>query len=300
MLAYRAGSRVAQAVPGSITTPAGRVVGEAAGRLMPGRRRMAARHQHRVAADAGPAEVRGVFESYGRYWVEMLRLPGDVRAGRIASQGTIDGYENILKGLAQGNGVILALPHLGGWEWAGAEMARRGHDLLAVVERIEPPELLEWFAAQRAAIGIEVVALGPDVSSTVLRALRDNRVVALLCDRDIEGGGVEVEFFGERTTLPGGPATLALRTGATVVPTAVYFRPGRDHLGVVRPALEVERRGRLRDDIARITQAIAHELESLIRVAPEQWHLLQPNWPSDRADPPQIAERSGGVAACGS
>jgi len=111
---------------------------------------------------------------------------------------------------------------------------------------------------------------------------------------------VEVEFFGERTTLPGGPATLALRTGATVVPTAVYFRPGRDHLGVVRPALEVERRGRLRDDIARITQAIAHELESLIRVAPEQWHLLQPNWPSDRADPPQIAERSGGVTACGS
>jgi KDO2-lipid IV(A) lauroyltransferase len=300
MVAYRAGSRVAQAVPGWIATPAGRVVGAAAGRLMPGSRRMAARHQRRVAAGAGPAEVRGVFESYGRYWVEMLRLPGDVRAGRISSQGTIDGYENILKGLAQGNGVILALPHLGGWEWAGAEMARRGHDLLAVVERIEPPELLEWFAEQRSAIGIEVVALGPDVSSTVLRALRDNRIVALLCDRDIEGGGVEVDFFGERTTLPGGPATLALRTGATVVPTAVYFRPGRDHLGVVRPPLEVERMGRLRDDIARITQSIARELESLIRVAPEQWHLLQPNWPSDRADPPEIGERGGGVTACGS
>jgi KDO2-lipid IV(A) lauroyltransferase len=163
-------------------------------------------------------------------------------------------------------------------------MARRGHDLLAVVERIDPPELLEWFADQRAAIGLEVVALGPDVSSTVLRALRANRIVALLCDRDIEGGGVEVDFFGERTTLPGGPATLALRTGATLVPTAVYFRPGRDHLGVVRPPVEVERMGRLREDIARITQSIAHELESLIRVAPEQWHLLQPNWPSDGSD----------------
>ena len=238
--------------------------------------------------------MRGVFESYGRYWVEMLRLPGDVRAGRIASLGTIDGYEHVQKGLAQGNGVILALPHLGGWEWAGAEMARRGHDLLAVVERIEPPELLDWFAAQRAAFGLEVVALGPDVSSTVLRALRANRIVCLLCDRDIEGDGVDVEFFGERTTLPGGPATLALRTGATVVPTAVYFRPGRDHLGVVRPAVEVERMGRLREDIARITQTITHELELLIRVAPEQWHLLQPNWPSDRA------EIDEGVAACGS
>ena len=251
---------------------------------------MAARHQRRAAPDAGAAEVRGVFESYGRYWVEMLRLPGDVRAGRISSLGTID----IHKGLAQGNGVILALPHLGGWEWAGAEMARRGYDLLAVVERIEPPELLDWFAAQRAGFGLEVVALGPDVSSTVLRALRANRIVCLLCDRDIEGDGVDVEFFGERTTLPGGPATLALRTGATVVPTAVYFRPGRDHLGVVRPAVEVERMGRLREDIARITQAIAHELELLIRVAPEQWHLLQPNWPSDRAGTDE------GVTACGS
>ena len=194
----------------------------------------------------------------------------------------IEGFEHIEAGLERGKGVIVALPHLGGWEWAGAAMALRGHRLLAVVEKIEPPELLAWFAEQRAAIGIDVVALGPDVSTTVLKALRDNRIVCLLCDRDIEGDGVEVEFFGERTTLPGGPATLALRTGATLVPAAVYFRSGRDHEGVVRPPIPVERVGRLREDIARITQALAYELEQLIRVAPEQWHLLQPNWPSDR------------------
>jgi lauroyl/myristoyl acyltransferase len=151
-----------------------------------------------------------------------------------------------------------------------------------VVENIEPPELLAWFAEQRAAIGIDVVTLGPDVSGTVLRALRDNRIVCLLSDRDIAGDGVDVEFFGERTTLPGGPATLALRTGATLLPAAVYFRSGRDHLGVVRPPVPVQRSGRLREDIARITQVLAHELELLIRAAPEQWHLLQPNWPSDR------------------
>jgi KDO2-lipid IV(A) lauroyltransferase len=63
---------------------------------------------------------------------------------------------------------------------------------------------------------------------------------------------------------------------------------------VVRPPIEVERMGRLREDIARITQTLAHELELLIRAAPEQWHLLQPNWPSDRA------ETTGGVTACGS
>jgi KDO2-lipid IV(A) lauroyltransferase len=108
--------------------------------------------------------------------------------------------------------------------------------------------------------------------------------VCLLCDRDLGGGGIEVDFFGERTTLPAGPVTLGLRTGAPVFPTAVYYDMGpRERLGVVRPALDATRTGRLRDDVSRLTQALAHELEELIRRAPEQWHLLQPNWPSDRS-----------------
>ena len=282
--AYRAGATAAQLVPASVATPLARALGRASAPLMRDQRRMAERHQRRAAEFGGDAakSVDGVFDSYGRYWLEMLRLPAEVRSGSVNTYCTIEGFEHIDAGLAQGNGVILALPHLGGWEWAGAAMALRGHRLLAVVENIEPPQLLSWFAEQRAAIGIDVVTLGPDVSRTVLRALRDNRIVCLLSDRDIEGDGVEVDFFGERTTLPGGPATLALRTGATLLPCAVYFRSDRDHLGVVRPPIPVVREGRLREDIARITQVLAHELESLIRVAPEQWHLLQPNWPSDR------------------
>ncbi len=116
----------------------------------------------------------------------------------------------------------------------------------------------------------------------MLRALRDNRIVCLLSDRDLTGDGVDVEFFGERTTLPAGPATLALRTGAALLPVAVYFDPGRGHHGVVHPPLDTSRAGNLRDDIARITQCLAYEFEGLIRAAPEQWHLLQANWPSDR------------------
>ncbi|MGH9285712.1 MAG: phosphatidylinositol mannoside acyltransferase, partial [Acidimicrobiales bacterium] len=76
-------------------------------------------------------------------------------------------------------------------------------------------------------------------------------------------------------------ATLALRTGAPNLPTTVYF-DGRAHYGVVRPPVPAEREGSLRDDVARVTQALAAELEVLIRRAPEQWHLFQPNWPSDR------------------
>jgi KDO2-lipid IV(A) lauroyltransferase len=118
----------------------------------------------------------------------------------------------------------------------------------------------------------------------VLRVLRQGGVVGLVADRDLEGNGVEVEFFGEKTTLPGGPATLALRTGAVLLPAAVYFE-GRDHhRGLVLPAIDTSRSGDLRADVARVTQDLARALESLIRRAPEQWHLMQPNWPSDRPD----------------
>ncbi|MET0323866.1 MAG: lipid A biosynthesis acyltransferase, partial [Ilumatobacteraceae bacterium] len=89
-------------------------------------------------------------------------------------------------------------------------------------------------------------------------------------------------FFGERTTLPAGPATLGLRAGAPILPVAVYFtRRVNGHHAIVRPPLDTERRGKLREDVARLTQDLAHELEYLIRRAPEQWHLFQPNWPSD-------------------
>jgi phosphatidylinositol dimannoside acyltransferase len=281
---YRAGAAVAQRLPEASLPALARVAGRFGGWLQPAHRAMAERHQQRVARFAGEAvhPASDVFEQYGRYWLEILRLPADIRRGVVDRYWTIDGYENIEKAVARGNGAILALPHLGGWEWAAAWMAEQGHHMLAVVEALEPPALLEWFREQREAMGLEIVALGPDVANRVLRALRDNRIVCLLSDRDLAGDGVEVQFFGERTTLPGGPATLALRTGAAILPVAVYFGPGRRHHGVVRPALALEREGRLRDDVARITQALAREFESLISAHPEQWHLLQPNWPSDR------------------
>ena len=173
------------------------------------------------------------------------------------------------------------MPHLGGWDVGGAWLVRQGFPLTVVVEPLEPPELFDWFADLRQALGIKVIPLGPGAGTAVLRALRANQVVALLCDRDIAGGGVEVEFFGERTTLPGGPATLACAPAPPLLPTAVYF----DGHGPPRrrpPAGARRAPGRIRDDVARITQALAHELEDLIRRAPEQWHLFQPNWPSDR------------------
>jgi KDO2-lipid IV(A) lauroyltransferase len=193
-----------------------------------------------------------------------------------------EGIEHLEAALTAGTGAIAALPHLGGWDFGGAFLSTQGYPITVVVEPLEPPELFEWFAEFRRRLGMTVVPLGPDAGGAVLRALRANELVGLLCDRDIQGGGVDVEFFGERTTLPAGPATLALRTGAPLLPMTVYFTGRRGHHGIVRPPIPVERGGGgLRDDVARITQALAGELEVLIRAAPEQWHLFQPNWPSD-------------------
>ncbi len=258
----------------------------AASRLSEERRLLVQRNLKRVKGEQFSGHelevaTRKTFESYGRYWVDSFRLPSCTDA-EIDFEFSFEGVEHIARGLAQGRGTLQVLPHLGGWEWAAFWLARiMGWQVTAVVETVEPPELFEFFAEYRRGLGMNIVPLGPDAGRQVLKAIKEQHIVALLCDRDIEGTGVEVDFFGERTTLPAGPATLALRTHAALIPTAIYFRDSA-HYAVVKPPLPVERREkRLKDDVVRITQDIARSLEELIAVAPDQWHLQQPNWPSD-------------------
>lgn len=246
------------------------------------RRALIARHQRRVAAGAVDERavqqaVREAFASYGRYWMESLRLPA-MDPAQVDARFSIEGLEHIRQARERGQGAILAVPHLGGWEVGGSWFVRQGFPLTVVVEALQPPELFEWFVKLREGFGFTVIPLGRSAGTKVVRALKDNQVVALLADRDIAGGGVDVEFFGERTTLPGGPATLARRLGAPLLPTAIYF-DGDGHHTVVRPPVPVD------GDVVEVTQRLAVELEALIRRAPEQWHMFQPNWPSDLANP---------------
>jgi len=177
---------------------------------------------------------------------------------------------------------MLILPHLGGWEWAAFWLTRiHRFEVTAVVEQLEPPELFDWFMSFRESLGMEVVAVGPKAGPAILNSIKKGRVVCLLADRMVSGAtGVPVEFFGETTLLPAGPATIALRTGAPLIPTAVYFRDDR-HFADVRPPVPAVRRGKFRADVQRVTQDLAREMERFIRAAPEQWHVLQPGWPSD-------------------
>jgi KDO2-lipid IV(A) lauroyltransferase len=285
VVAYKLSSRVARLLPGPAATLAGRAVGLGLAGTDAERRHMVARHLQRIhggtlAPYALRRAVQRAFDSYARYWVESFRLP-ELSIAELDAGMSYEGLEHVHTARAAGNGVVMALPHLGGWDFGGAWLATQGFPITVVVEPLEPPELFEWFAEFRRTLGLDVVPLGPDAGSAVLKALRANQLVGLLCDRDIGGGGIPVEFFGENTTLPGGPITMALRTGAPVLPTAVYFDGRGSHRGVVRPPLDLTRQGGLREDVTRLTQVLARELEILISAAPEQWHVFQPNWPSD-------------------
>ena len=284
---YKAAAAFCRVAPATVTARLAFPLGAAAASIQCEPRRVAERNLRRVlGAGLHGRELdrlsRGIFVSYARYFIDSFRLPSR-SAAEIEAGWTVEGYEHVEAALGGATGPILALPHLGGWEWAAFWLTRiKGQRVSAVAEELRPPELFEWFTGLRRDLGMDVIPLGAGAGSEVIKALKNHHITCLLTDRYLSGGGVSVEFFGERTVLPAGPATLALRTGAPLLPTAVYFR-GKGCHGVVRPPILVQREGKLRDDVARVTQLVARELEQLIAVAPEQWHLLQPNWPSDYA-----------------
>jgi len=286
---YQLASLIARIAPTSVLTGAASGVGGSLARAMKQNRSMVMRHLQRVDPSLSGKRLQvatqKAFVSYTRYYLETFRLPSLTRQ-QIADGHHVEGFEYIEDSAAKGKGTILALPHMGGWEWSGRWLIDQGYQLTAVVERLENTALFEWFVELRSRYGVNVIALTDDAGIAVAKALRDNHVVSLLCDRDIpkdgKRTGVQVQFFGETTTVPAGPAFFALRTGAELLPMATFFTPGANgHKSVIRPPLVVERQGSLREDVARITQLLTTEIENLIREAPEQWHLFQPNWPSD-------------------
>lgn len=284
--AYKAGSFAAQHVPHPVSAMAVRAGGKIAALLAGDRRTIVERNLSRVSDEMlTSSDLRALagetFAQYGRYYLDSFRLPS-LTAEQIDDGFTYTGYEHITEPLDRGVSPILVLPHLGGWEWAAFWLTKvEGHKVTAVVEEIRPPELFSWFKSFRESLGMQVVSAGPDAGPAIMEALSDGHIVCLLSDRVVgDVSSVTVNFFGERTQLPAGPATLALRTGSPLIPVAVYF-DGDKHYADSRPAVPAVREGKFRDDVTRVTQLLANELERFIRAAPEQWHVLQPGWPSD-------------------
>ena len=227
--------------------------------------------------------VAATFDSYGRYFYELFRLPGTSKRW-IDEHIDIIGAEHIAVAIAAGAGVVLALPHLGNWDFAGAWLAGQGYTVTVVAEPVEPPELFEWFVETRRRLGMRVIALSPSAGGRGARARcrRTKRVPALRPRPHRRRCRGRVLRRAHDPARRSGDARAADRRGAAagrlLLPPR---RPPHRHRSLAADR-HAPRSGRLRDDIARVTQDLADRFEDLIRAAPEQWHLLQPNWPSDR------------------
>lgn len=283
-LGLRAGVGLVGALPGPVMRRLGQGFGRVWAIVDRNRRAMARRHAGRLVGDLVDPDgfSMEMMRSYGRYYAEALWL----RARRVDSmlaETEVQGLEKLIAARDAGTGMIYALPHMGNWEAAAPIAGSVGVSVVAVAEVLPNRRITDWFSEMRAEMGIEVVlATGRiEVMRRLEEAIFANKAVALLSDRDLRGKGVQVEFFGEKTTLPPGPATLALRTGAPLFPVGCYFMDGGYRV-VIHDPMTLPEEGSRSEKVAALTQALAIRLEEIIGEAPEQWHLVQPNWPSDR------------------
>lgn len=232
---------------------------------------------------AGPATddlrelSRRGMRSYLRYWLEVFRLP--VTPGEeILDRMRCTGEEAAFQHLAARRGVIFALPHMGNWDHAGAWIVLRGvGTFTTVAERLHPRSLYDKFVAFRESLGMEVLPhTGGTISrfGVLARRLHAGGLVCLLCERDLTGTGVEVEFFGEPARMMGGPAALAVETGAALMPVTLWYS-GRYWCARIHPEIAVPDAGHVDEQVAVMTQEVARVFEAAIAQHPEDWHMLQ-------------------------
>jgi phosphatidylinositol dimannoside acyltransferase len=286
-LGYAAGWGLVKALPQGMSRRAFRAVADAATvrngvgtrQLRKNLRRVVGPSMSELRMDALVGEA---LRSYSRYWLETFRLETMDHAA-VAANTRVGGDEHVVAGLERGNGVIFALHHSGNWDASGIWLVHAHGPFTTVAERLRPESVFDRFVAYRESIGMEVVALtgGEQPPMAVLsQRLRGNGLVCLLADRDLSRNGMEVSFFGEPARMPPGPALLAARTGAALLPTHPYF-DGEGWGLTMDPPIPIPDGRRLREQVQTATQALADSFAKQIAQRPADWHMLQRLWLAD-------------------
>jgi KDO2-lipid IV(A) lauroyltransferase len=279
---YAAGWRVVRALP----LPVARAIFNlAADRAYKGNGPGTQRLRRNLSMVVGPAAdleavVQAGLRSYARYWMEAFRLPSQTRQQFLTDFRLVH-HDELAAVMAEGKGVILALPHVGNWDAAAAYWAANGWPMITVAERLKPEGVFEQFVAYRERLGIEVVPLTggqrPPLDVLAEKATQ-GYAVALLADRDLSARGVEVRFFGGRTKMPPGPALLALRTGAPLYAVDLSFTDTQTVGSVRRIELPDRSEGALDVRVRLVTQRLADAFAIGIAEHPQDWHMLQKLW----------------------
>jgi lauroyl/myristoyl acyltransferase len=282
--------RLAAALFGALPESAVRYLGTSAGslasRYADKRRPLLMSHMRRViGSQASDAEIRtavdNMYRSYGRYWAETFWFRPRHRDAIIESVERVN-FDPVYEAKAAGRGIVFAVSHVGNWEIAGLIAGDMGLNLMAVAEHLSNEKITEWFLGVRASFGIDIVlTTDPERRSKMVRRLKEGGALALLGDRDVTGKGITVELFGEETTVPAGPVALAELTDSVLLPVVVFFKEGRGYRIEVGDPVDVPKEGTRAERVKLGTQRVADAMSAQIRKQPSQWHLFQPNWPSD-------------------
>jgi len=215
------------------------------------------------------------FRSYLRYWCDTFRFP-DWSREKISAHVEVTNEHLLMDAVAAGTGVIVALPHSGNWDHAGAYFCGKGVKLVTVAERLKPEALFRKFLAYREAMGMEVLPLDGRVIATLAQRLRAGQLVALVADRDLSRTGITVNFFGGQARMPAGPALLALNTGAPLITAYVSYT--LNGILIDFRATHIPTTGSKEERVSNLVQQCADNFQEGIATHPEDWHMLQRIW----------------------
>ncbi len=255
-----------------------------------------------VRPELSPAEldalVRAGMRSYLRYWCDSFRLP-DRSIDELVDGVRVVGDEPVRARLQSGRSAVMFLGHLGNWDFGGAWSTTQLGPVTTVAERLKPEELFDEFLAFRERLGMRIIPLtgGGDVFRELTNACRSGALVALLADRDLTKGGIEVDFCGQRARMAVGPAALAVSTGAALHPCMVHYEPhprarGWRTVVTFHDAVPVPAEGTTREKVQAMTQACADVLSEAVRDHTEDWHMMQRVFTKD-LDDDHLAEHIG-------
>jgi KDO2-lipid IV(A) lauroyltransferase len=287
---YRAGERVIQSLPRGLVMPAAAAVGNVAYDMAgPKQALIHANLAHVIGLPADDRRVRRAarraFRNYAKYLADMMRI-GELTEAQAADLVGIENFEILAEAHAEGKGVLVCTAHIGGMDLLGPGLKLAGASMHVVADDTTYGRLFDHLAEARARQNIFVI--GWRNLRGLFRVLRDNGNLVLFCDGGYRRGDVPVELFGEPTTFPIGPATLAAKTGAPLL--TVACRRTDDDRFVTRGLPLIHCRGTEPAEIHRATQAVADALSSVIAEDAGQWYMFRPVWPQTDADRAQARE----------